>query len=108
MPFTRRSLIARAAQASGAAVVASAVPAALAGPHERPSALAPWRPLRLPAPPLRAVDYLVVADEAGRRLDRTWVAEERAYSAGGGGIDATYSAALLTIHAIAAERGHDG
>ena len=43
-----------------------------------------------------------------RRLDRTWVEEERAYSAGGRGIDAIYNAALLTIHAIAAERGHDG
>ena len=109
MPFTRRSLIARAAQASGAAVVASAVPpAALARPHAPTIEVAPWPPLRLPDPPLRAADYLVVADEAVRRLDRTWVAEERAYSAGGGGIDATYNAALLTIHAIAAERGHDG
>jgi len=109
MPFTRRTLIARAAHASGAAVVASAVPpAALARPHAPTIEVAPWPPLRLPDPPLRAADYLGVADEVVRRLTRTWVAEERAYSAGGGGIDATYNAALLTIHAIAAERGHDG
>jgi hypothetical protein len=109
MPFTRRTLIARAAQVSGAAVVASAVPpAALARPHAPATEVAPWPPLRLPDPPLRAADYLGVADEVVRRLDRTWVQEERAYSAGGAGLDTIYNAALLTIHAIAAERGHDG
>ena len=43
-----------------------------------------------------------------RRLDRTWSEEQRFYSAGGGGIGTTYNASMLTIHAIAAERGHDG
>ena len=109
MPFTRRSLIARAAQVSGAAVVASAVPpAALARPHAPTIEVEPWPPLRLPDPPLRAADYLGVADEVVRRLNRTWVEEERVYSSGGRGIDAIYNGALLTIHAIAAERGHDG
>ena len=43
MPFTRRSLIARAAQVSGAAVVASAVPpAALARPHAPTVEVEPW------------------------------------------------------------------
>ncbi len=49
-----------------------------------------------------------IADEVVRRLDRTWVEDERAYSAGGRVIDVIYNAALLTIHAVAAERGYDG
>ena len=107
MPFTRRTLLARAAQASGAVVAASALPGpvAFAGPTR---AVEPWPPLQLPDPPLGETDYLHVADEVVRRLDRTWVDEERAYSAGGNGIDTTYNAALLTIHATAAERGYDG
>jgi len=110
MPLTRRTLLVRAAQASGAAVAASALPgpAALSRPLGPMKEVAPWAPLKLGDPPLRAADYLGVADEVVRRLDRTWVDEERAYSAGGRGIDAIYNAALLTIHAIAAERGHDG
>src|SRR5262245_13143775 len=105
MPLTRRTLLARAAQASGAAVAASALP----GPGAPARPLGPtkkvesWPALQLPDPPLRAADYLAVADEVVRRLDRTWVEQERAYSAGGRGIDAIYNAALLTIHAIAAE-----
>ena len=81
MPFTRRTLLARAAQASGAAVVASALPgtAGLARAGAPAIEVAPWPALQLPDPPLRAADYLRVADEAVRRLDRTWVPEERAY-----------------------------
>ena len=110
MPLTRRTLLARAAQASGTALVASALPPATALARRAGPTIdvAPWPPVRLPDPPLRAADYLSVADEAVRRLDRTWVEQERAYSAGGGGIDTIYNAALLTIHAIAAERGYDG
>jgi hypothetical protein len=110
MSLTRRTLLARAAQASGAAVAASALPgpAAFARPLAPAKEVEPWPPLQLPAPPLRAPDYFRVADEAVRRLDRTWVEEERAYSSGGRGLDATYNASLLTIHAIAAERGYDG
>jgi hypothetical protein len=110
MPFTRRTLLARAAQASGAAVAASALPGTggLARAGAPAVEVAPWPALQLPDPPLRAADYFGVADEAVRRLDRTWVPEERAYSAGGGGIDSIYNGAMLTIHATAAERGYDG
>jgi len=107
MPFTRRTLLARAAQASGAVLAASALPGPVAF-ADPPRVIEPWPPLLLPDPPLREPDYLHVADEVVRRLDRTWVDEERSYSAGGNGIDTTYNASLLTIHATAAERGHDG
>jgi len=110
MPYTRRRLLARAARVSGAAVAASALPpaAALARPLGPTIEVEPWPPITLPDPPLREADYFRVADEAVRRLDRTWVEEERAYSAGGRVIDVIYNAALLTIHAVAAERGYDG
>ena len=85
MPFTRRRLIARAARVSGAAVAASAAPAAprLARPRRRRSRSSRGRRCTLPDPPLRDADYLAVADEVVRRLDRTWHEEERAYSSGG-------------------------
>ena len=89
---------------------ASALPpaAAFARPYSPTIEVAPWPPLKLPDPPLREADYLHLADEVVRRLDRTWVEEERAYSAGGRVIDVIYNAALLTIHGVAAERGYDG
>src|SRR5215218_6310706 len=110
MPFTRRRLIARAAQVSGAALAASALPpaAAVARPGSPTIEVPPWPPLVLPDPPLREADYLAVADDVVRRLDRTWIEEERTYSSGGRVTDVVYNAALLTIHAVAAERGHDG
>src|SRR5215213_9795851 len=110
MPYTRRRLIARAAQVSGAALAASALPpaAAVARPGSPTIEVPPWPPLRLPDPPLREADYLALADEVVRRLERTWIEEERTYSSGGRVTDVIYNAALLTIHAIAAERGHDG
>ena len=106
MPFTRRRLVTRAARASGAFAAASALPRTPA--LARTIEVAPWPPLRLPAPPLRDADYLALADEVVRRLDRTWVQEERTYSAGGRVIDVIYNAALLVVHAVAAERGHQG
>jgi hypothetical protein len=109
MPFTRRRLVTRAARVSGALVAASALPAppALARAR-RASAVAPWAPLQPPPPPLRDADYFAVADEVVRRLDRTWEEEHRSYSAGGRVIDVIYNSALLVIHAVAAERGHQG
>jgi hypothetical protein len=109
MPFTRRRLVTRAARVSGAFAAASALPGApaLAQPP-RTIEVAPWAPLKLPAPPLGDADYLAVADEVVRRLDRTWEDEERSYSAGGRVIDVIYNSALLVIHAVAAERGHQG
>jgi hypothetical protein len=106
MPFTRRRLVSRAARGSGAVVVAGALPRAPA--FGRTVKVDPWPPLQLPAPPLRDADYLALADEVVRRLDRTWREEERSYSAGGHGLGATYNAALLVIHAVAAEHGHQG
>ena len=95
MPYTRRRLLARAARVSGAAVAASALPpaAVLARPLSPTIEVAPWPPIKLPDPPLREADYFRVADEAVRRLDRTWVEDERAYSAGGRVIDVIYNAA---------------
>ena len=106
MPFTRRRLITRAARVSGAAVAASALP--VTARAQQTIEVAPWPPLRLPDPPLGEPEYLALADEVVRRLDRTWRDDERSYSAGGHGLGAVYNAAMLTIHAIAAERGHDG
>ena len=108
MPFTRRRLISRAARVSGAVVAASALPHGIPLARADTIEVAPWPPLELPAPPLRDADYFAVADEVIRRLDRTWQEEARTYSAGGRVIDAIYNAALLTIHAVAAERGHHG
>jgi len=110
MPFTRRRLIARAASVSGAALAAAALPpaAAIARPGSPTIEVPPWPPLELPDPPLRDADYLALADDVVRRLNRTWIEEERTYSSGGRVTDVIYNAALLTIHAVAAERGHDG
>ena len=109
MPFTRRRLVTRAARASGALVAASALPVApaLARPAQTIK-VEPWPVLRLPAPPLGDAEYFAVADEVVRRLDRTWEEENRTYSAGGRVIDVIYNSALLVIHAVAAERGHEG
>jgi hypothetical protein len=111
LPFTRRCLISRAAQASGAVVAASAAGGRLlaAAPPARAAAAAPLPPLPPMGPaPLRDADYLALMDQVARRLDRTWREEEGTYTSGGGGIDVIYNAALLTVHAVAAERGHGG
>jgi len=109
MPFTRRRLVSRAARASGAFVAASALPVTPAFARPRQTIrVEPWPPLRLPSPPLRDADYFALADEVVRRLDRTWEEENRTYTSGGRVIDVTYNSALLVIHAVAAERGHQG
>ena len=98
MPFTRRRLIARAARVSGAALAASALPpaAAVARPGSPTIEVAPWPPLELPDPPLRDAHYLAVADDVVRRLNRTWIEDERTYSSGGRVTDVIYNAAATT------------
>ena len=108
MPFTRRRLISRAARVSGAAIAASALPRQLPLAGAQTIEVDSWPALKLAPPPLRDADYFAVADEVVRRLDRTWDAEQLHYSAGGRVIDVIYNAAMLTIHAVAASRGHDG
>ena len=111
MPYTRRRLLARAARVSGAAVAASALPPAAAfarplQPDDRGRAVAAAEAARPAA--ARGGLPRTSPTRSVRRLDRTWVEEERAYSAGGRVIDVIYNAALLTIHGVAAERGYDG
>ena len=103
MPFTRRRLIARTAQVS----VAAAVLPRLAYGAETVK-VDPWPTLHLPDRSLLDEDYFAVADEVVRRLDRTWRDDEAVYSGGGRVIDVIYNAALLVIHAVAAERGYSG
>jgi hypothetical protein len=109
MPFTRRRLISRAARVSGGLVVASAVGARLPIAARAQDA-APPAPLppQLGPVPLRDGDYLALMDQVVRRLGRTWRDEDQSYGSGAGGIDVIYNAALLTVHAVAAERGHEG
>ena len=108
LPFTRRRLISRAARVSGGILAASTAGGRLlpAAPAQAQSS----RPLppSLGPVPLRDADYLALMDQVARRLNRTWREEEFTYSSGGGGIDVIYNAALLTVHAVAAERGHQG
>ena len=82
-------------------MAASAVPA---WPLRAAAAATPT----LGAPPLTDADYLALADDVLLRLERTWREDEEVYSSGGGGLDAIYNAALLTVHATAALHGHDG
>jgi hypothetical protein len=97
MPFTRRRLLSRAARVSGGLVVASAWPV-------RAVAATPARV----DPPLTDADYFALADDVMLRLERTWREDEEVYSSGGGGLDAIYNGALLTVHATAALHGHEG
>src|SRR3954453_8786510 len=103
MPFTRRRLITRAAAASAAAYVLPR--AAVAGQTIK---VDPWPRLELPDRSLRDEDYFALADEVVRRLNRTWRDDEGVYSGGGRVIDVIYNAAMLVIHAVAAERGYTG
>src|SRR5690349_15537930 len=103
MPFTRRRLIASAAQVSAAAAL---LPRVAYGAET--VKVDPWPTLHLPDRSLLDEDYFAVADEVVRRLDRTWRDDEAVYSGGGRVIDVIYNAALLVIHAVAAERGYSG
>jgi hypothetical protein len=59
-------------------------------------------------PPLVDADYLALADRIMRRLNHTWVRHKASYSAGSLNVGTIYNAALLTVHATAAEAGHVG
>ncbi|MBE2319916.1 hypothetical protein DVA67_028380 [Solirubrobacter sp. CPCC 204708] len=60
------------------------------------------------APPLTNAEYLALADRIMARLDHTWVRHKQAYSAGTLNVGTIYNAAILTVHATAAEVGHTG
>ena len=59
-------------------------------------------------PPLTDAQYLALADRIMRRLNHTWVRHKESYSAGSLNVGVIYNAALLTVHATAAEVGHVG
>src|SRR4051794_32448050 len=102
MPFPRRRLISSAAQAYAAATV---LPRAAGAQTIK---VDPWPTLHLPDGALRDEHYFAVADEVVQRLNRTWNETELVYSGGGRVIDVIYNAAMLVIHAVAAERGYSG
>src|SRR4051794_32344202 len=102
MPFPRRRLISSAAQAYAAATV---LPRAAGAQTIK---VDPWPTLHLPDGALRDEHYFAVADEVVQRLNRTWNETELVYSGGGRVIDVIYNAAMLVIHAVAAERGYAG
>ena len=60
------------------------------------------------APPLTNEQYLALADRIMWRLNHTWVRHRASYSAGSLNVGVIYNAALLTVHATAAEAGHVG
>src|SRR3954470_12961946 len=60
------------------------------------------------APPLTDEQYLALADRIMRRIDHTWVRHKASYSAGSLNVGVIYNAALLTVHATAAQAGHVG
>jgi hypothetical protein len=95
MPFTRRRLFSRAARVSGGLMMASAWPVTA-------------RAASVGDPPFTDGDYFALADDVMLRLERTWREDEEVYSSGGGGLDAIYNGALLTVHATAAMHGHTG
>ncbi|RKQ91022.1 hypothetical protein C8N24_0838 [Solirubrobacter pauli] len=84
--------------------------AAVAAANPRLSLAAP-RPPDVPvvtAPPLTDREYLLLADRIMDRLNHTWVRHKQAYSAGSLEVGTIYNAAILTVHATAAEQGHKG
>lgn len=95
MSTTRRTFLAAAAVAAANPRVALAAP----------------RPPDVPvvtAPPLTNREYLLLADRIMDRLNHTWVRHKQAYSAGTLEVGTIYNAAILTVHATAAEAGHKG
>ena len=58
--------------------------------------------------PLTNREYLLLADRIMDRLNHTWVRHKQAYSAGSLEVGTIYNAAILTVHATAAELGHTG
>jgi hypothetical protein len=84
--------------------------AAVAAANPRLALGAP-RPPDVPvvtAPPLTNREYLLLADRIMDRLNHTWVRHKQAYSAGTLEVGTIYNAAILTVHATAAEQGHKG
>src|SRR4051812_6612762 len=97
--WTRRTLLARAGMiAAGAPLVGAARIAWAAAPPDVPV---------ISAPPLTDADYLALADRIMNRLNHTWIRHKQAYS-GGTRHGVIYNAALLTVHATAAQAGHAG
>ena len=62
----------------------------------------------VPDPPLTDADYFAFADEVMGRLERTWSARTRCYSAGGRAIDTIYNAAMLRCSPPPPPHGHEG
>ncbi len=100
MPFTRRRLLVRTGALAAGSALARAVPGAAAPPPPDAPVIGP--------PPLTTAGYFALADRIQRRLNHTWHRERQAYSSGGQHIDAIYNAAILSVHAVAAELGHVG
>ena len=93
---TRRAFL---AQAGALAAVPWLPRAAWAAPPDTPV---------IGEPPLTDAQYLALADRIMRRLNHTWVRHKESYSAGSLNVGVIYNAALLTVHATAAEVGHVG
>lgn len=95
MSTTRRTFLAAAAVAA-------------ANPHVGFAAPRPPDVPVVTAPPLTNREYLLLADRIMDRLNHTWVRHKQAYSAGTLEVGTIYNAAILTVHATAAEQGHEG
>jgi hypothetical protein len=111
MPLTRRSFMLESAQLAGgvmAAGLVSGLPEALGadpGPVHQLRAAAPT----FPPPPLRDKDYWSFADWLAPYFDELWDPDRDFYRSGGGSVGRIYhNSALLTTHAVAALKGHDG
>lgn len=96
MSTTRRTFLA-------AAAVAAANPRIALAAAPRPPDVAV-----VTKPPLTNREYLLLADRVMDRLNHTWVRHKRAYSAGTLNVGTIYNAAILTVHATAAEQNHSG